>query len=459
MLKNFESVLRLLSQRGHEVELMIHRRADDPKLGDLVGSLVSEPGVSLVKPPPKMRVRSREVERAGALRASLDYLRLLEPRFSPVERQVLSGVPTAVRRAAELPLLRTQSGRRLLRRAVAAAELTVRVDPKLVRFLQRRKPDIVLFTPYVLRRSPPRPVDFVQPELLRAARRLDIPTVVCVQSWDHLTLKSSLSPRPDRVFVWNEMQRREARELHDLSPKRVFVTGAQCYDEWMDWPPRSRGEFCAHVGLDPDRPYVLYTGFTPSRTGPSEVEFVLRWLEALRADSDPVVSRAGVLVRPHPGRIENWRDADVSQYGNVVIFPRDHGFPTDAEAKSDYYDSIYHSAAVVGLGTSAMLEAALIGRPVLTILAPEFKNLQMDRPHFRYLREVAGGVVHAADGLDEHVRLLRRALGPEGAEMSRAATTFVREFLRPRGLDVDATAIFVDEVERFAAAKNGLGRA
>jgi hypothetical protein len=450
VLKNFESVIRLLSARGHDVELVVHSRLDDPKLGGLVASLAAEPGVSLVRPP-RISLDTRAIRRAASARSSLDYLRLLDPRFAAVERSALNGVPLGTRRAAELPFLRTAAGRRLLRRAFIAVDRTVPASPSLVRFVEQRRPDIVLFTPYVERRGDPRPVDVVQPELLRAARRLRIPTVVCVASWDHLTLKSSLCPRPDRVFVWNELQRREAFELHDVSPDRVFVTGAQCYDEWFGWPPTPRAEFCARVGLDPGRPYALYTGFTPSRNGPSEVDFVLRWLDALRSDADPLVARAGVLVRPHPGRIAVWRDVDLTRYENVVVFPREHGYPTDVETKSDYFDSIHHSAAVVGLGTSAMLEAGLIGRPVLTILAPEFRSLQMDRPHFRYLREVGGGLMRVADGLDEHVRLLRQALGPHGADWARDAGTFVREFLRPHGLDVEATPIFVDEVERLAS--------
>jgi hypothetical protein len=451
VLKNFESVIRMLSARGHEVELLVHSRLDDPKLGGLVPSLVAETGVSLVKPPPNPPTHARMIRRAATARASLDYLRLLDARFSVVERRALSGVPPGTRRVAGFPFLRTSTGRRLLRRAFLAADRTVRADPSLLRFLEAGRPDIVLFTPYVERRRTPRPVDFVQPELLRAARRLRIPTVVCVASWDHLTLKSSLCPQPDRVFVWNELQRREAYDLHDVSPERVFVTGAQCYDEWLSWRPRPRADFCSRVGLDPERPYVLYTGFTPSRNGPSEVDFVLRWLDALRGDDDSIVARAGVLVRPHPGRIEVWRDVDLTQYENVVVFPREHGYPTDVETKSDYFDSIHHSAAVVGLGTSAMLEAGLIGRPVLTILAPEYQRLQMDRPHFRYLREVGGGLMHTADGLDEHVQLLRRALGPDGADWARSAGTFVHEFLRPHGLDVEATPIFVDEVEQLAS--------
>jgi hypothetical protein len=445
-LKNFESVVRALAARGHEVELVLHARVKDEKLGDLVPSLAAEPGVTLVKPP-KAAPDARAARRTHALRSSLDYLRYLDVRFLLEPEVRLADVPQAARRIASLPLLRSPAGRRVLRKALLAADRLSRTTPELVRFLEQRRPDVVLLTPYVERRSVARPEDAVQPELLRAALRLGVPTAVCVASWDHLTLKSSICPQPDRVLVWNEAQAREARDLHAVPRERVVVTGAQCYDEWFDWQPGPRAAFCERVGLDPALPYVLYTCFTPSRRGPSEVEFVRRWVDAIRSDRSSPLARAGVLVRPHPGRTEPWQDVDLP-YDNVVVFPRDPGFPTDAATKADYFDSIYHSAALVGLNTSAMLEAGVIGRPVLTILDPEFRSFQLERPHFRYLLEVAGGLVEAAADLDEHVRQLRDALERGGGDRR----PFVEAFLRPRGLEVEATPIFVDEVERLAGA-------
>jgi hypothetical protein len=453
VLKNFESVIRSLAARGHEVELVIHTRIKDPRLGELIPSLTAERGVTLVKAP-AIASDTRVIRRTAAVRSSLDYLRYIEPRYPGDEMARAGKAPQLTRFGARLPFLRTPRGRRVLRKALVAVDRTVRPTPGLVRFLERRRPDIVLLTPYVDQRIPPQPVDYVQPDLLRAAQRLRIPTVVCVASWDHLTLKSSLWPRPDRALVWNEIQRREADELHGLSPELVVVTGAQCYDEWFGWTPRPRDEFCARAGLDPERPYVLYTCLVSPRNGPSEVTFVLSWLDALRAHPDPAVSGVGVLVRPHPGRTETWQDVDLSAYGNAVLFPRDPGFPTTVREKSDYFDSIYHSKAVVGLNTSAMLEAAIIRRPVFTILVPEFEKYQMDKPHFRYLREVAGGVVHASQGLAEHVELLRRALGEDGSGWRRDEAAFVHEFLRPHGLDVEATPIFVDEIEKVAHGRN-----
>jgi hypothetical protein len=130
------------------------------------------------------------------------------------------------------------------------------------------------------------------------------------------------------------------------------------------------------------------------------------------------------------------------------VFPRAGHAPTDEESKADYFDSIHHSRAVVGLNTSAMIEAAIVGRPVLTVLDPEYERVQQGTLHFRYLLEVGGGLLTVARTLDEHAAQLERAIVDGDDGRSRR---FVAEFVRPHGLDVVATPLFVDEVERFAA--------
>ena len=117
-------------------------------------------------------------------------------------------------------------------------------------------------------------------------------------------------------------------------------------------------------------------------------------------------------------------------------------------SKADYYDSIYHSAGLVGLNTTAMIEAGVIGRAVFTILTDEFWAAQQGTIHFRYLLEVGGGLVRVARGVDEHAAQLAEALAdPDRA--GRRVEGFVREFVRPHGLAVPATPIFVRELERL----------
>jgi hypothetical protein len=133
----------------------------------------------------------------------------------------------------------------------------------------------------------------------------------------------------------------------------------------------------------------------------------------------------------------------VSDLPDVRLFGEN---PVHDRAKADYFDSLSHAAAVVGLNTSALLEAGIARRPVLTLTLPEFYENQRGTLHFRYLAE--GGLLHAADSFPDHLSQL--ALAIDGRLGSERADRFVQEFIRPAGRDRAATAVFVEAVEAMA---------
>jgi hypothetical protein len=147
--------------------------------------------------------------------------------------------------------------------------------------------------------------------------------------------------------------------------------------------------------------------------------------------------------------MNQWRAVDYSAFENVGMWPRDeHAMPVDREQKADYYDSIYHSIAMVGINTSAMIEAAIVGRPVLAIAAPDFSDSHTGTYHFAYLTESTGGTVRTSPTIEAHLREIDRVLHA-GDAPERAAREFVRRFVRPHGLDRRATDVFVDVIERL----------
>ncbi len=434
-LTSFQSVVAELDRRGHEVTIAIHAERETGWRDRLLAE-VAAPHVAVehaVVPAP-----DRWLELAADVRSALDLFMFLGPRFNDTYRaRAWRRAPRPAAAFARTRLGSSAPIRRLVSSALQLAERALPTNMEIERYLGDLSPDVVLFAPYLGLRS-------MQPEFHRAARALGLRTAICVKSWDNLTSKSLVRPVPDRLFVWNEVQRGEATTLHGIPAERVAVTGAQCFDDWFVWRPRPREEFCARVGLDPARPYVLYACCSPW-TGQDEADFLGGWLAALRAHGG-VLGDAGVLVRPHPKR----PDLRLDDEAGVVVFPRDAHAPTDAESKSDYFDSIYHSAAVVGLNTSAMIEAAIVGRPVLTVLDPEWERVQQGTLHFRYLLEIGGGLLQIAHTLEEHTGQLVAAVA--GADMAARASGFVAQFVRPLGLDVAATPVFVDEIERLAGS-------
>ena len=97
------------------------------------------------------------------------------------------------------------------------------------------------------------------------------------------------------------------------------------------------------------------------------------------------------------------------------------------DARADFFDSLTHSAAVVGINTTAMIEAAIVGKSVLTVLSPEFA--QESTLHFDYLLEENGGFLHVAGSLDEHVAQLAQVLA--GGRRGRRTPPPLRRVVRP----------------------------
>jgi hypothetical protein len=272
---------------------------------------------------------------------------------------------------------------------------------------------------------------------------------LCVGSWDNLTNKGLIHGPVDHVTVWNEYMKKEAVDLHGVLPERVTVTGAQQFDHWFGWQPStSRQAFCTRVGLDATQPYLLYL-CSSKFVAPDETGFVRQWIRQLRESSSPELRSAGVLVRPHPQHEEQWSRFDVSDLMNCAIYPRAGAIPIDAASKADYFDSIYHSTAVVGINTTAEIESAIVGRQVYTLLAPEFQETQVGTLHFHYLREVGGGLVHVARDFREHLLQLDAALHA-GVEDDARCRRFVQAFIRPHGLDAPSTPRLVDAIETTA---------
>jgi hypothetical protein len=124
--------------------------------------------------------------------------------------------------------------------------------------------------------------------------------------------------------------------------------------------------------------------------------------------------------------------------------------PIGGAARSDYFDSMYHAEAVVGVNTSGMIESGIIGRPVYAVQVDEFAATQDGTLHFQHLKNVEGGLLHLARTLDEHVGQLAR-LPVDGAAGRARARRFIQGFIRPHGLDVAATSRVVEAIESFAA--------
>lgn len=440
-LRNFASTVMELASRGHDVHLafMMQDKLDDGRL--LAQVTAHSPRITASRLGKKTPWR-RWLGVARPVRTALDYLRYRAPEYADsrtLRRRAAGELTPRLRRVLDAPLLASPAAGRIVSAVLRGIDRAIPEDPWIVDLVARQQPDIMLVTPLV-------EIGSDQVEYLKAAKGRGVRTALCVHSWDNLTNKGLIRGNPDRVFVWNEAQKREAVSLHGIASDRVAVTGAPVYDQWFAWRPATTyGEFCGKVGLPADRPFVLYL-CSSQFIASDEARFVERWIGALRSAPDACVREAGILVRPHPRTTTGqWQRLEELALPSVAIWPRGGANPVDVDAKRDYFDSMYHAAAAVGLNTSAQIEAGIVGCPVHSIRTREYAGTQEGTLHFRHLLTEGGGLLQMSDSLEAHVRALTPALGARRS--SRVPLPFVEAFVRPHGIGVEATARLADAIE------------
>jgi hypothetical protein len=430
--------LRLLHQRGHRLQLGYEALKSVESHRELQDLAADCPGIAFTQLP--AMGSSGWVVLAAWLRRSIDYLRYLEPRYPPQTRlrtRAARKAPRATRNLARVAKLFGAPGVAALKRTLQLLEVCLAPPRHIQEFLAEQNPDVLLLAHLL-------PIGTTHADYLRAAKRLGIRTAFPVRGWDNLTNKGLLRDAPDAVLVWNDLQAKEARELHRIPEQNIRLTGAPLCDPWFEREPsRTREEFCRDVGLRADRPIVLYmcsSGFVAR----NEVDFVCSWIERLRARGGPFAD-AGFLVRPHPLNAAQWADVDLGE--GARVWPRFGEAPHDEDSRRNYFDSIYHSDVVVGINTTAQIESAIVGRPVHTLLAEEFLETQQGTLHFHYLKADEFGLLHVARTFDEHAEQLEASLRGESDDGRNER--FLKRFVRPVGLDRSASGLVADAIEEL----------
>ncbi len=448
-IRNFDTALATVLARGHEIEFAVEIDKDSPnehpakeRLRDIVSS---QPGARIV---PVSRKLSGDRQNAAlmALRSVRDYLRYLDPAF-PQSADLRARAETRIRPRWRAIVSWAESGgfrRSLIDRVLAFLERGAPQHSAAQRWLADRKPDLLCVTPLVALGSS-------QPDYLRAARSLGIPTALCVASWDNLTNKGLIHGEPDSVLVWNEAQKQEAVELHKQPAEIVHVTGAHSYDHWFDWQPsRPRAQFLNSAGLDAGRPCLLYLCSSPF-IAPNEIDFLEEWLAAVRGADDPVLRDANVMIRPHPQNPQPWNQLERYFNGRTVVFPSAGENPVGHSSRRTYYDSLHSATLIVGVNTSGLIEAGILAKAVYTVRHPDHAERQEGAVHFHHLTGLEDGLLTIAPDFPLHLAHMSAALrSPEEGEAK--ARRFVKTFVRPQGLDQSSAKHFAGALESTAAS-------
>jgi len=264
--------------------------------------------------------------------------------------------------------------------------------------------------------------------LIAAARRLQLPLVGYVSSWDHTVGKGAVYPGMDAYVVQNEVMRDDLVRYHGVDPSRVVVTGWPQTDVFHRRRPRSDYDaLLTGYGLDPARPLVLVMGNTPTNA-PYEARFVerlVRWWEESGARE-----RFSLLFRPHP-RDSRFEERFAAARGRPGVYLQTPSY-TDIETLAVL---LQHGDCVVTNAGTILLDSLVNDRPAVCVLYDEgappgeswaAKNATGE--HYRQLME--SEAFHRARSFDQVVAGIERALehpGELAVERGRVAREVVGE--------------------------------
>jgi hypothetical protein len=281
---------------------------------------------------------------------------------------------------------------------------------------------------------------------LVAARRLGLPVVAYVASWDHTVGKGVISRHCSLYVVQNEVMRDDLERYHGIGRERVVVTGWPQTDVFHE--RHSRAEYDALLtayGLDPSRPLVLVMGNTPTNT-PYEHRFVERlvgWWEGHARE------RFQLLFRPHP-RDREWKDRFAAASGaGVGVHVQEPSYTDMAELAT----LLQHGDAVVANAGTILLDALVNDRPSVCVLydegAPPGESWAAKNVVGKHYEELAeSGAFYRAESFDEVVAGVDRAL-ERPDELADARRRVVREVVGE--VDGRAAERVVDAIGRGLA--------
>lgn len=310
------------------------------------------------------------------------------------------------------------------------------VSPSLIERLRRERPAIVLANIQMHAVVP----------FIVGGRRLDLPLVGHIASWDHTVGKGIVSPHLRRYIVQNDVMRDDLVRYHGIDPERIVVTGWPQTDVFHRRRPREEYEALLNdLGLDPSRPVVSVMGNTPTNA-PFEARFVQRllawWEESGASD------RFSLLFRPHP-RDREWLERFAAALSRDRVAVQEPSF-TDLEKLAVL---LQHGDCVVANAGTILLDALVNDRPAVCVLyddgAPPGESWAMKNisgEHYKAL--VESDAFYRADRFEEVTSGIERALS-NPAELARERARVVHEVVGE--VDGRAAARVVDAIVAVVA--------
>lgn len=435
----YESIVLSLSKKGHRIQLLYDKQWSRKWPKNVVEKFIHKnPNVSLEWSKRRKGIFRNYIFVARELLSFISYLQRNDQSCFYLKRwQTYLPAPLRPGHFFDRNIIHYFLKWKFTKWVLKGFETFLPPDKHIKQSLKEKKPDVVVVTPVNMRFSE-------EIEYLKAAKSLNIPTVLPVLSWDNLTTKGLIHICPDRLFVWNEVQKKEAEMIHQIPEHQIEITGAPFFDKWFTDidTGRTRTAFCREIGLPPEYPIILYLG-SSANIIKDETWLLQELWETKKKHHDKNIRNAGIIFRPHPANYDHYVSLDCE---NLVVLPKKGALPEDDPSKFDFLDSLKYCSLTVGVNTSGMLDAIINNKPCVAIKRDEFRKTQVMACHFKRLMET--DVLSIAESAEDVTRLALRIITGKNDKQEKMKS-FISTFIRPVNVETSAGEIAARKIEKY----------
>lgn len=245
--------------------------------------------------------------------------------------------------------------------------------------------------------------------LLRAAKRLGIPSATVMLSWDNLTSKGYMGAMPDELLVWSQLMADEAVELHHYPREHTYWSGAAQFDHLAGFRESFDREAWRRAQGIPENAKLLMFGTINPGVMPQQVELLQGLKRAV--ESNAFAQPCYLWIRLHPQVVQGYWKQAIDEYTalagplvKVEVPPvRDSKLSWDLPPEDQQHLASLLSASdvIISPGSTLFIEGACVDAPMISTFydGPVNRTDGYTSTRFKYYTHYAK--MNASGGISE----------------------------------------------------------
>src|SRR3989344_13302 len=226
--------------------------------------------------------------------------------------------------------------------------------------------------------------------LVRQAKKMGVPTVGVINSWDKLTARCMIRILPDKLMVHNRLVKEDAAKYADMASADILVTGLPHFDFYINEGRTPKEDFFGKNGLKPEEKIILFCPAGTVKDLEAHAKSEKFYSQYSDPDTETIALLDGLIASGELG--DNLRlvvrfppndNVNISGgYKTKVVFQtpgrrftldRGQDWDMNRDDFKELADTLYYSSVVLTYPSTMVIDAAAFKKPVI--------NLDIDFPN------------------------------------------------------------------------------